>query len=274
MVIRVGLDGFPPLLLCALRFGGAALPGVFFLPKPKAPLRFIMGYGIFTFALQFAFLFSGIFVGLSPGLASLVLQMQVFFSIGLAALFFHDRPSAWKISGALISFVGIGVVGVNLGGQASFLGLGLTLLAAFCWASGNMFSKKVDAKSALALVVWGSLVALPPMIVLSLVLEGPSRILASFRETSLSSVGALLYLVYLSTHFGYSAWGYLLNKYPTATIVPFTLLVPVFGFLSSTVFLGEPLPGWKIAAALLVMAGLAFNLLEKEIRALISRRRS
>lgn len=270
VVIRVGLNGFPPLLLCAVRFGLAAFPGIFFLPKPKASLKYIVGYGLFTFAMQFGLLFSGIYLGLSPGLASLVLQVQVFFSMGLAALIFHDRASTWKIVGALISFIGIGVVAAKLDGGTSFIGLSLTLLAAFSWAAGNMFSKKVDASSPLALVVWGSFVALPVMIALSLVFEGPALIQSSFQNTSPATVGAVLYLVYLSTHIGYGVWGFLLNTYPTAVVVPFTLLIPVFGFLSSAFFLNEELPSWKIAASLIVLVGLTFNLLEKRIRALIS----
>ena len=110
VAIYVGLEEFPPFLLCAIRFGLAAFPWVFILPRPKAPLKYIIGYGLFTFALQFGFLFSGIYLGLSPGLASLILQIQVFFSIGLALLFFKDQPSLWKICGSLISFIGIGIV--------------------------------------------------------------------------------------------------------------------------------------------------------------------
>jgi O-acetylserine/cysteine efflux transporter len=64
-----------------------------------------------------------------------------------------------------------------------------------------------------------------------------------------------------NTMFGYGCWAFLLRRYPAATITPMSLLVPVFGFGASAFWLGEPLQGWKIAAALLVMAGLAVNLL-------------
>lgn len=270
VVIHVGLKGFPPLLLCVGRFGLVAFPWVFFLPRPKAPLKFILGYGVFTFAIQFALLFTGMHLGLSAGLASLVAQTQVFFSIALAAVAFKDKPSPWKLLGALISFVGIGIVAFHIGGDASLMGLMLTLMGAFAWASGNMFSKKVQAESPLALVAWGSLVALPIVMALSLILEGPTLILASLQNISWATVGAIFYIAYLSTHVGYGAWGYLLNKYPTAVIAPFTLLVPVVGFLSSAFFLGEALPTWKLVASVFVMVGLAFNLLEKQLRSFLA----
>lgn len=272
IAIHIGLEVFPPFLLSTIRFALSALPWVFFLPRPKASLKLILGYGVFTFALQFGLLFSGIHLGLSPGLASLVLQVQMFFSMGLAALFFKDRPGVWKICGSLISFAGIGVVAVHADGSTSLIGLILTLLAALSWSVGNMFTKKVDAASPLALVVWGNLVALPFMALASLLLEGPAVIGDSFQHISLKTVIAVVYIVYVSTHVGYGAWGFLLKSYPTATVVPFTLLVPVVGFLSSAIALDEALLPWKITASVLVMTGLVFNLLEKQIRGFIARK--
>ncbi len=271
IAIYFGLKGFSPFLLSTLRFALASLPWVFFLPRPKAPLKYILGYGIFTFAFQFGFLFSGIYLGLSPGLSSLVLQVQVFFSMALAAMFFNDKPNLWKIIGSLISFIGIGIVAMNVNAGTSFVGLIVTLLAAFSWAAGNMFSKKVDAQSPLALVVWGNLVALPFMVVMTLAIDGPTVIWSSMQHVSILTIVAVAYIVYVSTHVGYGAWGMLLNSYPTATIVPFTLLIPIVGFLGSALFLGEDLSSWKLVASFFVMAGLAFNLLEKQIRTLTNK---
>ena len=45
------------------------------------------------------------------------------------------------------------------------------------------------------------------------------------------------------------------------------LLVPVFGMGSSALMLGEPLPGWKLAACGLVLGGLAIIVLWPRIRA-------
>lgn len=273
IAIYIGLKEFPPFLLCAIRFGLAAFPWVFILPRPKAPLKYIIGYGVFTFALQFGLLFSGIYLGLSPGLSSLVIQVQVFFSIGLAVLFFGERPGLWKICGSLISFAGIGIVAAHINGSASFTGLILTLLAALSWAVGNMFTKKIDVRSPLSLVVWGNLAAFPFMIVLSFLVEGPAVIMGSLQHVSWVTIIAVIYIVYISTHAGYGAWGFLISSYSTAVVVSFTLLIPVIGFFSSAFFLGEYLSSWKLLASLFVIGGLVFNLLEKRIQELIIRLR-
>ena len=268
IAVFIGLKGLPPFLLCALRFGLAALPWVFILPKPKGPLKWIFGYGLFNFAMQFGLLFTGIHLGLSPGLSSLVLQVSVFFSMGLSFLFFQDKPSLLKICGSLISFIGIGLVALRVDSGSTFIGLLLTIAAAFSWAAGNMFTKKVNAESPLSLVVWGNLIAFPFMAVTSIVVEGPVLIMSSLQNMSWATVLAVIYIVYLSTHIGYGAWGFLLKSYSASIVVPFTLLIPVVGFLSSAVFLGEPLPSWKLWASLFIMGGLIFGLLEKQIRKL------
>jgi len=271
VAIRIGLKDLPPLLLSALRFLLAAIPWVFFLPRPKAPLKFIVGYGVFTFAVQFGFLFGGIYLGFSPGLSSLVLQIQVFFSMGLAALFFHERPSLWKIGGSLISCMGIVIVGMHVDFDSTFVGLIFVILAALAWATGNMFTKSLDAQSPLSLVVWGNLVALPFMIAATMIIEGPTLILSSLQNVSWPTVGAVIYIVYLSTHIGYGIWGFLIKSYPTSSVVPFTLLIPVVGFLSSSIFLGEDFTWWKLVASLFVMGGVVFNLLEKSVTVNVSK---
>jgi len=270
IAIYVGLKDFPPFLFCAIRFGLSALPLVFFLPRPKAPLKFILAYGILNFALQFGLLFSGIHMGLSPGLASLVMQIQVFFSIGLAFVFFAERPGFLKITGSLVSFIGLGIVALNLNADATLTGLLLTLLASLSWAAGNMFTKKVNAASPLSLVVWGNLVAFPFMAAASFIVEGSSAIAGSFHTISWETAAAVAFVVYVSTHVGYGIWGYLLKSYPTSVVVPYTLLIPIVGFISSALFLNESLNSWKLWASLFIMGGLLFNLFEKQIGKLLT----
>lgn len=271
IAIYLGLQEMSPFLFCTLRFGLSAIPFVFFLPRPKAPLKYIIGYGLFNFALQFGLLFSGIYLGLSPGLSSLILQVQVFFSIGLAFVFFGEKPSLLKLLGSFVSFIGIGIVASHVGGDVTLIGLLLTLLAALAWSAGNMFTKKVNAASPLALVVWGNLIALPFMAIATYFVDGPEVIYESFQDVSWLTIAAIAYVVYFSTHIGYGIWGFLLKTYPTSSIVPFSLLIPVVGFLSSALFLDEQLTSWKLWASFFIMVGLVFNLFEKKVKDFMSR---
>ncbi|WP_020157059.1 O-acetylserine/cysteine exporter [Methylobacter marinus] len=260
VVIKVGLKEIPPILLCALRFFLSAFPAVFFIKRPAVPFRSVMAFGLVMFASQFALLFSGMYAGTTAGMASLVLQVHVFFTVALAVVFLAEQPSVWQIIGALTAFSGIGLVAAHTGGDISALGLILIVAAAASWGIGNLIAKKLGKVDMLALVVWGSLVAWPPLLLLSYLLEQDSWSLEGMAHLSWPTIGAIGYITYLSTLLGFAVWSWLLSHYPAATVAPFTLLVPVFGFTSSALALGEPLYPWKLAAAVLIIAGLCINL--------------
>ncbi len=261
VVIQFGLDGVPPIFLAFSRFFLTSLPWVFFVKKPAIPWRMLLLYGVVMYALQFGFLFVGMKVGVAPGLASLILQLTVFFTILLGVIFFHERPHVWQIVGGIIAFGGIGIVACNTRGEVSLLGLILLIASAVSWSFGNVISKKLGKINMLSLVLWGSLVAWPPLLLLSFFLEGPQQILNCLQNLDWLSIGAILYITYISTLFGFGVWSWLIHRYPLGTIAPFTLLVPVTAIVGSILVLHEPFHTWKIWAALLVIAGLCINFL-------------
>lgn len=261
-IIKLGLRQISPLGLGVIRFVLAALPWIFFIRRPPIPLSSLALYSLLIFALQFGFLFTGMKVGVSAGLASLVMQLQVFFTIGFAVIFLAERPTRWQLLGALFAFGGIAVVAANLGGDVTLAGLSLLILGAMAWGGGNIVSRVISMRhgaiNVLGLVCWGSLFATPPLLAVALILD-PQGLAASFSGLDWTSLGAIAYLVYISTLFCFGAWSLLLSLYPVATVAPFTLLVPVFGFLGSAVLLGEAIQPWKLLASALIIAGLILN---------------
>lgn len=265
VMIKAGLDELPPILLCALRFFFAAFPAAFFIRRPSIDFRQVAAFGFVMFALQFTLLFSGMVAGTTAGLASLLLQVQVFFTILLAVMFLHEKPSVLRIAGAIISFSGIGLVAANLGGDISALGMGLIIAAAASWGTGNLISKRLGKIDMLALVIWGSFVAWPPLLLGSFIFEQNFWDLEGLSGLTWRSAAAVGYNAYPVTLLGFAAWNWLLSHYPAATVAPFSLLVPVFGFASSALVLGEPIHAWKVIAAALIMAGLCINLMGTRI---------
>lgn len=259
-VIKVGLNGIPPIFLCFLRFFFSAFPAIFFLPRPEVPFSKVAAYGFVIFVCQFTFLFAGMHYGLSAGLASIVLQMQVFVTIALSMVILHEWPLKSQLAGAAIAFAGIILIGACAGSEISMPGLGLTLLAALCWGYGNMIARSIGTVNIFSLVVWASLIATLPLGLLSLAVEGKTAIFSAVTHITWLSAGAVFYLAYLSTVFGYAVWSSLITRYPAATAAPITLYVPVFGLACAAILLGEPLPFWKIGAVLLILFGLAINL--------------
>lgn len=259
VVIKVGLHGVPPMLLGALRFLLAAFPAVFFVRRPKLPLRLLFAYGATISFGQFAFLFSAMYVGMPAGLASLVLQAQAFFTLIFAAMFLHERFRAQNVVGLLIAAAGLAVIGLQGGHSMTLAGFLLTLCAAVSWALGNIVTKKVGKVDLVALVVWGSLIPPVPFLLLSYWLEGPQRIVTALSGIGAMSVFAVVYLAFVATLLGYILWSRLLSRYPASQVAPFSLLVPIVGLASASLLLGEQLSAAQVGGAVLVMAGLVVN---------------
>lgn len=260
VVIRIGLDHLPPLTFAALRFTFALLPAVFFLKKPDVPWRNLAAYGVLIGAGQFGLLYIAMSGFISPGLASLVVQTQVFFTIGLAMWLAKESIRSFQLVALALAAVGLVVIVAHTDASVTPLGLILVLIAAASWAGGNAFSKAAGKVNMLAYVVWASLFSVPPLLVLALIFEGPQAMIQGVRAADTATWAAVLWQSVGNTLFGYAAWGWLLSRHPAAVITPMAMLVPVFGMGASAIWLGESLPPWKLLAAGLVMSGLAINI--------------
>jgi O-acetylserine/cysteine efflux transporter len=262
VVAKVALAEFPPLLFVAQRFLFSALPFVFFLARPRTPWRWLLIYGVFLGVGQFGLLFYAMVSDISPGLASLVVQAQVFFTIALSAWLFRERVGRITIAGSVVAIGGLALIASRLDASATHRGIALVLAAAFCWACANIAVKKAHAQarekfSMVAFVAWSGVFAAPPLFALSLGLEGPHAAWRAIAHASWGGWVAVAWQVLGNTLFAFAAWSFLLARYDAAVVSPYALLIPVFGMGSSAIVLGESLPAWKLAGGALVLGGIA-----------------
>jgi O-acetylserine/cysteine efflux transporter len=267
VVIRLGLDQLPPFLFSALRFTFALVPALFFLPLPKVAWRNMALYGVLIGVGQFGLLYLAINGNISPGLASLVIQTQVFFTIGFSMRVSGERVQPFQWFALLMASGGIATIALHTDGSTTFLGLFLVLCAAVSWAGANMAAKRASPQNMLAYVVWASAFSLPPLFLISLLTEGWPVISTALVHADWRAWAAVLWQSWGNTLFGYAVWGWLLARHPAATITPMALMVPIFGMSASAFWLGESLPPWKLGAAALVMGGLGMNLLWPKLKA-------
>jgi len=260
VVIKLALVALPPLLLALLRFSLALFPALLFIRRPQVPWRKLAAYGVLIGAGQFGLLYLAIDGRIAPGLASLVVQVQVFFTIALAMAADGERLR-WHQGPALVLAVsGIAVIGAHTGGDTTLSGLLLVLGAALAWAAGNQVARSMGRVHMLGMVVWSSAFALPPLLALSWWFEGPARWALGLAAATPGVWAAVLWQAWGNSLFGYAAWGWLLSRHPAGTVAPMALGVPVFGMAAAAWWLGEGLPAWKLSAAALVLAGLAINI--------------
>ncbi len=263
IVIRAGLNEVPPLTLTLLRFTLAAFPAVLLVPRPRVGWRALAAYGLFAFALQFVFLFGGMAIGMPTGLASLVIQIQAFFTIALAMFFTGERPRALQIAGSVAAGAGIVVIALDLPAGDTQVGLVLVLAAALSWAIGNLIVKRMRQPATpngpLAIVIWSSAFACVPLAIAVLLVDGPATLAEITRSLSALQWLGIAFQAWPTTLLAFGLWAWLLRLYPATLIAPFTLLVPVVAMSGAAWLLDETISGWELAGAALVLAGLALN---------------
>jgi O-acetylserine/cysteine efflux transporter len=253
VVIHVGLDHFPPLLFAALRFCLVAL-ALPFVPRPGVPVSYVVAVGVFLSAGQFGLLFIGIDRGMPAGLASLVLQLQAAFTVGLAVLLLKERPKPAQLAGGALALAGIGIIAAGRASAVPLGALALTIGAAASWGAGNVATRKARSAHPVGLLVYSSLIPPIPLLALSLLTERGEPV-----EIDAAGVLALLYVVVLSTLVGFGAWAWLLGRHPASTVAPFTLLVPVVGIAAAWLALDEVPSGAELIGAAVVLSGLALT---------------
>ncbi|WP_127501368.1 EamA family transporter [Actinoplanes solisilvae] len=258
VVIETGLDHFPPLLFNALRFTLAAFPAVLFVGRPQVPWRWIIAVGLILGVTKFSLLFGGMAAGMPAGLSSLVLQSQAVFTLFFAVLLLRERPRPVQMAGLALALAGVGLVATRMGANlGAFL---LIIGAAVAWGLSNVVTRKASPPDTLRFMVWVSAVASGPLIVLSLLVDGPSADWAAVRAIDLEALSALLYVALISTLAGFAVWGSLLKAYGASTVAPFSMLVPFFGMASAALFLGERIHAVDIAGGVLVVGGILLGL--------------
>ena len=264
---RIALDSFSPPQLAAARFLIAAVSALV-VPAPRVPWSSLASIGLTLFAGQFLFQFFGIANGVGPGLASIVVQTQAFFTVLFAGVALGERPTSRQVVGMTLALIGLVLIALTTGHDLPAIGFGLTLVAAVSWGIGNVLLKQLAEVPMLNLIVWLSLVPPLPSLVLSLMLDGPDDLQRLVARVAWLGLGAAIYLGLVATLLAYAIWAKLLRTYPAATVTPFALLVPFVAAISSAIVFGEAFGPLRLTGMAAVLLGLAVVALPLDRRVL------
>ncbi|MCZ4499786.1 MAG: hypothetical protein JWQ74_2339 [Marmoricola sp.] len=260
VVIEWGMGDLPPLLFVAARFAAVIVPAAFFVPRPQAPWRTVAGVGVFMSLGQFAFLYTAMDQGMPPGLAALVLQAQVLFTVLIAAVWLREVPTSRQLAGVLLGAAGLAVVGIGRGGHVPLLALALCLAGALSWGLGNVVARRAGVRSGLSMAVWSSLVVPVPLVLLSLVVDGPDAIGHAVGHFGWHAGLSTLYTAGLASLVGYSIFNGLLARYPASSVVPFILIAPPVAMVSAWALLDQVPNAAELVGGVVVLAGVLVTL--------------
>jgi drug/metabolite transporter (DMT)-like permease len=259
LAIHVGLEHYPPLFLAALRFVVIAIPTLLLVPRPRVPLRWLIGYGLGFGTVQFLFLFVAMDAGMPTGLASLVLQASAPFTVLLGAMLLRERMNVRQLAGISLAVLGLLAIAVAQAQAAALIPLVLTLIGALGWAFGNLAARLADPPNPLHLTLWMSVVPPIPLLAASFLAEGPAADWAALRAAvtpeGVPGVLAIAYLAILATVLGSGIWTALMRRYPAGVVAPYSLLVPVVGIALAAAALGEQPSVVELVAGAVIIVG-------------------
>lgn len=253
----------PPLLFATLRFATVCIPLLFLYPRCPTRWSLLIPYALASFTLQFALLFLALHWGMPPGIASLVMQSQIFFTLLLLVAMGESRPLRQQWVGICLGAMGMAWVGFTFDLGVGLIAFLMTIGAACSWAIGNVFVKRMGSEiAAVPLVVWGSGIGALGLLPISLALEGSAAWTQSISMLMSGHAELWAYLLFNAfgaSLIGYGGWSWLLKRHPAASVVPFTLLVPFFGMGSAALLLKEAFSLEMVPGIVLALIGLALT---------------
>ncbi len=268
-VIKLGIKGVPPLFLGTIRFTLSSIPAIFFVKRPPISWKWIIILGLTINVGHFALLFTAIKLGIFAGLSAVIMQTQVLFTMSMSVIFLKEKWDWNNIVGLILGICGIASIGSCCFSREMIGPFLLTLLAAFCWALGNIVisycSQNMENFSMFSLITWSGAIAILPFALLSLYLEGFSSWVFTITTHPLSFAFSVIYLSSLATMIGFGLWGQLLKKYSSLLITPFALLIPIVSIISCKVIFREKLLFWQNIGCLFIFFALLINIFGRKI---------
>lgn len=257
---KAAIGHFPPILLMAIRFSLSALLLVWFVKPPVKLLGKIFGVALVSAAIQYSLTFNGL-RGVDASTAALIIQLEVPFLVILGAIFLKEKPGIKKWLGIVVAFIGASVIY----GAPELAGADVSLMlivgGAFAWAVGQVMARSVGQIGGMTLLAWVSVFAAPQLFVMSFIFEEDH--LTHIQNADWVVWGTVAYLGIVMTAIGYGLWYSLIQRHPLNRVGPFLLLLPVFSVLGGVLILGEGLTMRIITGGLIVIAGVAFIVIER-----------
>jgi O-acetylserine/cysteine efflux transporter len=260
VVVKWGLGLMPPFTFVALRFMVVA---AMLLPFIKLPQRWraLVGLSVTLGILHFSLMFTGM-KHVDASTAAIAVQLQVPFAALLAAYFFKDRIGWRRMLGMLIAFGGVALIAGEPRFANGYLPLALVIAAACVWSFANIQIKKMgDAIDVMALNGWIATLAFPQLLIVALLVEGNP--LETVPWDHWGVWGVLAYQSVLVTLIGYGVWYRMMRTFPVNQVMPFTLLIPLFGVMSGILFLEEPLTWLMVIGGIATLAGVAICVIRR-----------
>jgi O-acetylserine/cysteine efflux transporter len=277
VAMKVSLRTLTPFQLGFARYVFAVFPLILVVPRPQVRWVWVVGYGLLQGVGQFGLLFTGLHMGMTAALASVLMQTQVFFTAFFSFALLNERPDRPLLIGLVFAGLGLACIAAEQITHSShtqvsittWSGFFLTLGAAAMWAASNFIVRRARGTNApfkiVPFMVWSSLVPILPFMGMTLLFD-PAPVRWAWLKVPWSGWVAVAYLGWVSTIVAYALWTGLLMRHPANRVAPFSLGVPIIGLAAGVFTLHESITGWQWVGIGLIAAALTCVVLGGSMR--------
>ncbi|MGH8780935.1 DMT family transporter [Paraburkholderia sp.] len=215
------------------------------------------------FAAEFVCIFIGLSLTSASRMAVFLYTAPCFTALGLHLFADGERMRRMQWIGIAIAFAGIALAfadgfarpanhGSTLAGLA---GDALGVLGGIAWAATTVVirSTRLAQSSASKTLLYQLAVSAVVLLMLAAML-GEARV----DTVTPLAVASLAYQAVIVAFVSYLVWFWLLTRYIASRLSVFSFLTPLFGVTFGVLLLGESFSGRFLAAAVLVLVGIAF----------------
>lgn len=262
VAIKVGNQGFPPLVAAAVRSTGAALLVAFWVLTTGRTVMvdrrrlldgLVMGA---LFSLEFIFLYWGTSYTTASRAVLLMYTSPFWVALGAHFLLPGDRLTWLKAGGLVLSFVGVAAVfGAPAGtlDSSHLIGDAMEVAAGLFWALSTLYVKHtmpLRPMTTFQVLFYQLAFSAPFLWVAALLLRAGEGL-----SPTVGTVAALAYQTIVVATASYLVWFWLMRSKQVSRLHSFTFFAPLFGVISGGMFLGDALPALLWVGLALVAAG-------------------
>jgi putative membrane protein PagO len=267
-MIKVGLEGAPPITAAGLRFILASI--VIFsillykrieVPRNRSFLYLSFYLGFFQMAIPYALVYWAE-QHISSGLTSILFSTMPFTVAILARIFLGDPLTFRKIGGILIGTFGVIVIfydGVSLGSPQALWGIAAALLSAVLASAASIVIKRFSGSyNPLASIF-------VPMVMGGIILTTAGRFLEAHRTITFDLM-TITSIVYLAVFGSVAAFGlfYWIIKHMDVTALSYqTFIIPILACVIGWIFLRETITLKIAMGGSLIVVGIALATLSR-----------
>ena len=260
VAMRIGVIHLPPFLTLSCRMLIASAILVWFLKSPKGQWPLLLAISFTMSTLHFGLGLVGM-QEIAAGLGAIAMQASVPFAAIIVWLVYRETLGWRRFFGMIISFIGILIISGSPDLTSNPHMLVVLILSAFFFALSSILIKRLKDIDFVSVNAWVSILSLPQAVLISACFE--EQHVQAAMTAPWQTWLVVIYMALGATIIGQGLWYRTLARHDTNSVMPFTLLVPVFGVFFGIIFLGENLDFQNVSGGLVTIAGVGIILTYK-----------